>query len=88
MSKAESSTASPQLPKRRAGCLVLLALALVIGGLFWGIYLGLMETPVGSRGALEPWMEELEPAERGERVEPAVRSAPGATEEGALGESE
>ena len=68
MSNGAGPIASPQLPKRRAGCLVLLALTLVIGGLFWGIYFGLMETPVGSRGALEPWMEELEgPAKHGER---------------------
>ena len=88
MNNGEGSIASPQLPKRRAGCLVLLALTLVIGGLFWGIYFGLMETPVGSRGAIEPWMEELDGSEeRGARTGSAVKNSTGAAED-APGETE
>ena len=48
---------------------VLFTLALLIGGLFWGIWRGLMEAPVGSRGEVEPWMKTLEEESSSENEE-------------------
>ncbi|MEE2643722.1 MAG: hypothetical protein VYD19_02205 [Myxococcota bacterium] len=68
MSVQQADSTQSEL-KHRSGCLVLFTLALLIGGLFWGIWRGLMEAPVGSRGEVEPWMKTLEEESSSENEE-------------------